>query len=389
MVAYVVLIGPVNFMVLKRMKRRELAWVTIPALATIALLGFWVSGRQRLDMNSARHATVVVAGEQPYRRSIFVLAAGKAGAYSVAVPSAERYALTDAFAALGGQVGTSSAGRLSADGVDWQLSQLGVGAVETWQPATESIKVDPSLDGDSPVLAVTNETGADIDHWGAVLGGEVYIAPGALASGESASLRADIGTATWPGMSFGDAVVERRQIWDDTGWQVISPMGYAAQGEFLPSDSFVFGMSMSTPMEAIVNGRAQMVDGPTVWTTPFSTEGFSSGQSMGRVVGVGDWRHIEASQGNLWLETDRIVSSYAVPTDATETKLGTAVNFGAIGELEMWNWSTGAFDAVELGQVFDPASYRSAKGEVIVRIYAANNGEPPYPQSVSVEWKRA
>ena len=88
LVAYLLLIGPVNLMVLKRMKRRELAWVTIPAMATIAVLGFWVAGRQRLDVTSARHATVVVAGEHPYQRSVFVLAAGKAGVYSVLVPSA-------------------------------------------------------------------------------------------------------------------------------------------------------------------------------------------------------------------------------------------------------------------------------------------------------------
>ncbi|HEY6629224.1 MAG TPA: hypothetical protein VI193_09610 [Acidimicrobiia bacterium] len=388
MVAYLILIGPINFMVLKRMRRRELAWVTIPAMAAIAVLGFWASGRQRLDVTSARHATVVVAGEQAYQRSIFVLAAGNAGAYSVAVPSAERYAVTDAFAALGGNVGPTSAGRLSADGVAWQLPQLGVAAVETWQSANGSITVDSSLDGDTPILAVTNDTGLDIEHWGAVIGGEVHVAQQGLATGQSATLRAGGAVAAWPGMSFGDVLVEQLQMWDDTGWQVISPMGYAAQGEFSPSDSYVFGISMSTPMEAIVNGSAQMVDGPTVWTTPFSTQGFPSGKTMGRVVGVGDWRQIEASQGNLWLETDRIVTSFDLPTDATNTRLGVAANFGAIGKLEMWNWSTGAFDAVELGQEFDPVSYRSASGEVIVRIFAANNGEPPYPQSVSVEWTR-
>ena len=152
-----------------------------------------------------------------------------------------------------------------------------------------------------------------------MIGGEVHVAQQALASGQSATLRAGGAAAPWPGASFGDVLVEQRQIWDDTGWQVISPMGYAAQGEFSQSDSFVFGMSTSTQMEAIVNGSPQMVDGPTVWTTPFSTQGFPSGKTIGRVVGVGDWRHIEASQGNIWIETDRIVTSYDVPTDATET----------------------------------------------------------------------
>jgi hypothetical protein len=388
MVAYLLLIGPINLTVLKRMKRRELAWVTIPVLATIAVLGFWVSGRQRLDLTSTRHATVVVAGEHPYQRSMFVLAAGKAGAYSMAVPSAERYAVSDAFTAFGGNVGTTSAGMVSTEGVDWQLPQLGVGAVETWQPADGSMTVDATFDADTPVLGVTNDTGFDIEHWGAVIDGSVHVAQQALASGQSSTLRVNAAVAGWQGATFGDVLLERRQIWDESGWQVISPMGYAAQGEFSPSDSFVFGVSTSTRMEAVVNGVAQMVEGPTVWTTPFSTDDFPRGESTGRVIGVGDWRHIEASQGSLWIETDRIVTSYDVPTDATELQLGLSANFGAIGELEMWNWLAGTFDEVELRQEFDPANYRSASGEVIVRIHAANNGEPPYPQSISVEWER-
>lgn len=388
MVGYLLLIGPVNLTVLKRMKRRDLAWVTIPAMAIIAVLGFWVAGRQRLDLTAARHATVVVAGEEPYQRSVFVLAAGNEGDYSVAVPTADRYAVSDAFTAFGGNVGTTSAGRISADGVSWELPQLGVGALEAWQPADGTMTVEASLDGDTPVLQVTNDTGLDIDHWGAVIAGNVHVAQESLASGQSATLRAGAAAAPWPGASFGDVVVERRQIWDDSSWQVISPMGYAAQGEVSQANAYVFGIATSTQMEAIVNGSTQMVDGPTVWTTPFSIQALPAGANTGRVVGVGDWRQIEASQGSLWIETDRIVTSHDVPTDAMEMRLRREANFGALGELEIWNWSTGAFDTAQLGQGLDPASYRSASGEVMLRIFAANNGEPPYPQSVSVEWER-
>jgi hypothetical protein len=388
MVGYLLLIGPINLTVLRRMKRRELAWVTIPVLATIAVLGFWVFGRQRLDVTSARHATVVVAGEDSYQRSMFVLAAGNAGVYSMAVPSAERFVVSDAVTVLSGTGGSATAGRVSAEGVDWELPQLGLGAVETWQPTDGSITVETNFDEDTPLISVTNETGFEIEHWGAVIDGDVHVAQETLASGRSATLRANAAVLGWQGMGFGDVLVEQRQIWDQSGWEVIAPLAYAAQGEFSQSDSFVFGISTATRMEAVVNGDPQMVDGPTVWTTPFSTDGFPRGQRNGQVIGVGDWRHIEASQGNVWIETDRIVMSHDVPSNASELRLRANANFGVIGELEIWNWSSLTFDPAEPGQDFEPGAYRSASGEVIVRVNAAPNGEPPYPQAITIEWER-
>ncbi len=42
---YVALAGPVNFIVLARMKRRELAWITVPILAIVFAAGAFVAGR--------------------------------------------------------------------------------------------------------------------------------------------------------------------------------------------------------------------------------------------------------------------------------------------------------------------------------------------------------
>jgi hypothetical protein len=260
--------------------------------------------------------------------------------------------------------------------------------VETWQPTDGSITVEANFDEGTPLISVTNETGFEIEHWGAVIDGDVHVAQETLGSGQSATLRANAAAAGWHGMSFGDVLVEQRQIWDQNGWEVIAPLAYAAQGEFSQSDSFVFGISTATRKEAVVNGDPQMVDGPTVWTTPFSTDGFPKGQRNGQVIGVGDWRHIEASQGNVWIESDRIVMSHDVPSNATELRLQANANFGAIGELEIWNWSALVFDSAEPGQDFDPGTYRSASGEVIVRMNSAPNGEPPYPLAITIEWER-
>jgi hypothetical protein len=80
--------------------------------------------------------------------------------------------------------------------------------------------------------------------------------------------------------------------------------------------------------------------------------------------------------------------SHDVPSNASELRLRANANFGVIGELEIWNWSSLTFDPAEPGQDFEPGAYRSASGEVIVRVNAAPNGEPPYPQAITIEWER-
>src|SRR5205085_852445 len=46
LLVYILLIGPVNFIVLRRMRRAELAWITIPALVLIFSVGAYLIGYQ-------------------------------------------------------------------------------------------------------------------------------------------------------------------------------------------------------------------------------------------------------------------------------------------------------------------------------------------------------
>ncbi len=58
---YALIVGPVNLMVLRRIGRRELAWVTVPVISVLAVAGFWLAGRSRVSEEVLRHASVVVA----------------------------------------------------------------------------------------------------------------------------------------------------------------------------------------------------------------------------------------------------------------------------------------------------------------------------------------
>src|SRR5690606_5205742 len=69
----------INFIVLGRLGKRDLAWVTIPALSVLAVVGFWIAGRQRIVGTNLSHASVVVDEGDPNVRSAVLVAAGVEG----------------------------------------------------------------------------------------------------------------------------------------------------------------------------------------------------------------------------------------------------------------------------------------------------------------------
>jgi len=57
---YVIVVGPVNYLVLRRLKRRELAWVTVPALVVVFSLGAYLTGYQLRGGQASLHQLAVV-----------------------------------------------------------------------------------------------------------------------------------------------------------------------------------------------------------------------------------------------------------------------------------------------------------------------------------------
>lgn len=72
-VGYVALVGPLNFIILGRMKRRELAWITIPVMALVFAAGAYVAGRGTRNVPILHGSGLVVAGDG-FRREMLALA---------------------------------------------------------------------------------------------------------------------------------------------------------------------------------------------------------------------------------------------------------------------------------------------------------------------------
>jgi len=67
---YLIAVGPVNYLVLKRLKRRELAWITIPALVMLFSVGAYLAGYQLRGGQASLHrlSVIQVWPDSPYAR---------------------------------------------------------------------------------------------------------------------------------------------------------------------------------------------------------------------------------------------------------------------------------------------------------------------------------
>lgn len=387
MVGYLIAVGPFNLWILKRVGKRDWAWLTIPLVSMVALAGFWMAGRQRLDSTALRHATVVVDGEDGYRRSMVVVAAGSAREYRIAVPGASEYVVADVASVFGGGPASSATGSITEQGVGWDLPKLGVGAFQATAPAEDALDVEVTSTDGSVSVTVTNRSDVAIDHWGIVSGGQVTVAarnlpPGGSGAASSRNARFE------GGMSFGDAIVEERQLWNDNGYSVVSPLGWAGNAEMGAGRQFVFAVSSETTIVADVNGQPTPVEGPTVWLVPLDeVSGPTVGSRVvGSLVGVGELRFADFGQGSSWIDTDRITLSFRGPTDAAEVTFRPGGFANPDNELEVWNWQTGAFDPVPLGETVATSALASPRGEIVVRVKPRNNGEGLTVDSVWAEY---
>jgi hypothetical protein len=88
LVLYVLLIGPVNFIVLSRMRRRTLAWATVPALSVLFTGGFVVGGAQARTNIEGAHATVIEVGPLgATAHGVALIGSGDGGRATVHMPA--------------------------------------------------------------------------------------------------------------------------------------------------------------------------------------------------------------------------------------------------------------------------------------------------------------
>ncbi|HUO46785.1 MAG TPA: hypothetical protein VM470_08130 [Acidimicrobiia bacterium] len=380
-VGYAVLIGPVNFLILSKMGRRELAWLTVPTLAFLAVAGFWIAGRNQLQTTLVNHATVIVGDNTPLARSAVALAVGSAGERTVQLPENWQAYPSSVNSSFGGEVPMASvAGLLREDGAfEFNIAQLGaVGLQGTW-PSSQSHLPTVSIRPDGPRVEVEVENDSPVEFWawGLVASGRIKVAPDRLPVGGQGVESVVPGNPGFSEGSVGDAVIQARQLWDDnTAWARLSGLGLTAASDLGRIESYFFGFTDQIEVPVSIDGRTYQATGTSLIVIPLPAVG-SAATLTAQLVDPGEATFIESGPGYLSVATNEMTIGWSVPDGQDEDPMLTVSNaFGEVPRrLDAFDWIVGEFSPVEEGASLDLGRFRSPGGDVFVK---ASAGDDPF-----------
>lgn len=378
---FAVVVGPVNFIVLSRIGKRDWAWLTIPALALMAVVGFWAAGRQRIGGTNLTHASVISAEGTTQARSALLVAAGMAGERQISFePTTEIYPERPLAGGSGPEL------RLLGDGtaaVDLeQLGFTGIG-IFTSEPAVELPRVSVEEDR----LVVENPGGMRFWGWGVTSGGASAVSDAELAPNGDGEVALPRGGGEF-GFSFIDALINERQLWEDPARNnSLWPLSQVLFAEADPDGLYFVGLTDDFRPDISAGGAAETIPGPTLVLV--KVEGEPSDRDTGAVVvdtGFVNWVDWGAQQV---ISSDEMTVRFQLPDPSLSPELSDSRRFGgAPSEYEAWDWGSGEFVAIELGEPL-PAGMVAPDGEVYVRLVGANEfgDNPMSPRDLTLEWE--
>lgn len=296
LVAYIVLIGPVNYLVLRRLGRRELAWLTMPALIGVFAVAAYIFGASLRGTDILVNEVAIVRGApgtdagqgQVY---LGVFSPGR-GTYQLEVPGG---ALLSAPISqeMGGMPGAGSLDVLQGDPARVRDLAVGFSSIRTIRADTPlpapNLAIDLRLEDRRLKGTVTNHSSGTVEGVAVVLGASVAklgdLAPGASAtvdveargdpSGQSLSDKL-IGQAFLGDRSqafLGDRSTDatsramtRRTIID----QLSFDPNFGTSGMLNADGPVVLGWGSNDPLAVSVEGREPRLTGNVLYLIPAS-----------------------------------------------------------------------------------------------------------------------
>lgn len=379
---YAVLVGPVNFFILRRLNRRDLAWVTIPVLSLLSLVLLWAAGQSHADSRTVINASLVVQDDGVSRaRSAMVVVAGEGGEHSLDTPEGWSLAPFDTSMMFGGNSGVEAeVGPAPAGGtrLTFDMPDLGAATLTaSWTPEPLAIAASVEADGDNLALTVANNSPIEFWAWGIGYSGSARAAAGALGAGQSDTVTLSSNAGFMEGGSaIGDAVMSRANgFWDETDWQKVWPLAETAAREeaaALSAGPYFFGYTDDLTADVTVDGHDEEAHGPSLVIIPIDLpDGVAADRGGARIVRVvgADW--VDWYPGWLYASgADALEFRFEVdPAAGGEAKVtAQGGQLPSVATFEVFNWTSGEFDEYGWRDAFPLADHVSPLGELMARI---------------------
>jgi len=194
LLVYIVLAGPILWVVLRRRRREPAIWLLVPVFAVVATAGIWAVGQYLRGDVTAAHATLVV--DLPATRSVStqtLIASPNGGWAAVKLPdgwrasggSGDEQQFFDG--PFGGSAQTITAITTRGDELGTDLPPGGISVVtaEVSQPRNDaSWEIDVVAEGNTLSITVTNRTAHDLEEIMIAVGQSIKTL-GGLSVGES------------------------------------------------------------------------------------------------------------------------------------------------------------------------------------------------------------
>jgi len=192
--AYILLVGPVNYLVLRRIGHREWAWATIPAMIVVFAVGAYAFGNTLRGSDVLVNEVALVRGAPGATVGTAQVYVGifspSRGTYQVRVPGGALLSPPVSVAVFGTDASTSSLDILQGDPARVRDLAVGFGSLRTIRAETPVtvplVQADLRLESGHLKGTITNASSQTLEKPAVVLGSTVAtladLAPGAQAS---------------------------------------------------------------------------------------------------------------------------------------------------------------------------------------------------------------
>ena len=390
LVGYAVVVGPVNFLVLKRMGKPEWVWVTIPVLSMVTVGLFWLNG-PRGDKAAISHASVMMFdGEQSRAETGLVMVTGREGTHELVTPAGWSATPTATF---GGSNVVGTATTPDGSSVEFDLQSLEAATVAaTWAPEGAPLAATVEPDGNRFQVSVSNTSDWTFWAWGVASGFDASGRSADLAPGESAdvTLRLTGNADPWEPPMARIALQGTFNVGVRDPWEIVYPLSNHLGSAFRDGldGIYLFGFTDDVALEFEVDGVPVSGTGTSLVVVPLDATVLADGAvATGELVYADGAQWVEPSGFSMFIGgANAVYLRFSAPAGVTSGTIEEGFNNGINNSFAVYDWDAGAFVELDARDAFSGASLFTPGGEMLVRLTPGEEFTDVIPDTIRVEW---